>query len=493
MGHVGNATLVEQRDLIDGVRRVPGASLDAWVSDPNSAERLQPQLATTKDQLERALAAAWGVHESGRWNARSAAERSAVLHRIADGLDACSERLAVLDALTSGVPITVTRLLATGVADAFRSAAAQLMASGTVVALPDAAPRPVRVHWLPWGPAAVLSPWNAPTAVAAKKVAFALAAGCPVVLKPSSHAPSGCNLLADVLSAVLADADAPPATFQLLHGSSAVGQALAGDARVRALSLTGGRGAGRAVARAAASDLKALQLELGSNNPCVVRSDADVEQTADALASAMTKLNGQWCEGPGAVFVPLALHDRLLDAVLDRLASLRMGHCLAEDTQIGPQGNGPQHTQLRRALDELRAHGGKPHATTAAPDLPGWFLPPTVVTDVSPMHAQNEIFGPVITLHRVSDDEEALTLANQCALGLAGYVFSADLDEAARVGVRIGSGEIKINGTSLIDMSERSTQGFWGGSGAGGHGDEQLLRFFRGARIVGVDAPRLPL
>jgi phenylacetaldehyde dehydrogenase len=357
--------------------------------------------------------------------------------------------------------------------------------------------RPVHLRYLPWGPAAVIAPWNAPSFIVAKKTAFALAAGAPVVAKPSNWAPTSTALVAGAIQQALAEAGLPPTVFQLVHGGRDVGQQLAADPRIRALSFTGGRTAGVAVARAAAADCKALQLELGSNNPAIVRADADVDATADALVGGFTKLNGQWCESPGSVIVVAgrhdALKDALLDALLDRLRGIRLGHCLDPESQMGPQAHGSQYQHVSGAVAKLVAGGGVLHDVTELPDLPGFFHAPVVVDAAPTELTADEIFGPVLTVHQVADDAAALALANGRSTGLAGYVFSADVDEAMALGAELNCGEVKINGTSVLDLVPQSTQGFWSASGVGAHGDAELLRFFRGARIVGVDRPGLPI
>src|SRR3546814_10032501 len=141
-------------------------------------------------------------------------------------------------------------------------------------------PAGAHVHRLAWGPTAVSAPWNAPSFITDKKTAFALAAGAPVIAKPSNWAPSGPNVLAEAISRAIAEVDAPKALFQLVHGGGDVGHLLASDRRIRALAFTGGRAAGSSIAAAASTDFKALQLELGSNNPVIIRPDADIDLTA---------------------------------------------------------------------------------------------------------------------------------------------------------------------------------------------------------------------
>ncbi|WP_158605607.1 aldehyde dehydrogenase family protein [Amycolatopsis panacis] len=485
-------TLPAQRDLIDGQWSVPAELPEAPLCHPDTGELLQARTQTAPDAVHRAIAAAESLHRKGSWRTSPITDRIAFLRRVAAALEARLDEIAAADSLTSGVVRTVTGMFADGLPDVFRAAATRLAAEQGEQSLSGSS-GPVRLLHLPWGPTAVIAPWNAPTFTVAKKTAFALAAGAPVIAKPSGWAPSGPVLFAEVLAGAIADAEAPPALFQLVHGDSETGQLLAQDSRIRALAFTGGRVAGAEIARAAAGHSTALQLELGSNNPVVVRADADVAATADALVRGFTKLNGQWCESPGSVFVPAELHDALRDAILDQLRTIRLGSCLDPTSTMGPQANRPQFDRVADAVKRLTQDGATATSTTELPDLPGWFHAPAVVHDADPGDTLDEIFGPVLTLHRTHSDREAVELANRCHTGLAGYVFGTDLDAAFVLGAELDCGEVKINGTSVLDLHPESTQGFWGGSGTGAHGDAELLRFFRGARIVGVDNPAFPI
>jgi betaine-aldehyde dehydrogenase len=486
--------LPPQTDIIAGERSRPAVELDGALADPNTGETLDRRRATSTDQVYRAIAAADESYRSGELGVDGLATRQELLAVIADRLEAPDvvEAIAVADSMNTGLPLTLTRIFAGGNGHTFRSAAAVLAATPQREELPGAASA-ADLHHVPWGPAAVLPPWNVPTATAAKKAAFALAAGCPVVLKPSEWAPSGSTVLAEVIADVVAEARLTPGTFQLVHGGAAVALLLAGDRRIRALCLTGGQAAGEAIAVAAARDMKALQLELGSNNPVIVRADADLDATADALVSGFTKLNGQWCESPGSVFVPAALERPLVDAVLDRVRSLVVGDAFDEKTTLGPQSNIAQRDRLKAAIAGLAAAGGRVESGEMALDLPGWFVAPTIVSGAPEQLTVDEIFGPVLTVHVARDDEEALRLANSRNTGLAGYVFSAAETAARALAARIDAGEVKVNSTSVLDLAPGSTQAFWGRSGVGGHGDAQLLGFFQGARIVGTDPPGLPI
>jgi betaine-aldehyde dehydrogenase len=479
--------LPRQRDLVDGEWVDP--PLDGVpLVDPDTGEAFAQSATSAPDAVERAVAAAARDHAAGRWANRPIEERAALLADLAHRLEGMQEALAVADAVDSGVPITVTAMFAAGLPDAVRGAAIQAREHMTdrVLRSPGG---DAHLSRIPWGPAAVLAPFNAPAFSAVKKSAYALAAGCTVVLKPSPQAPHAANLLARAMQETMGAHDAPSALFQLLHGEADVGAALASDRRIRCLTFTGSRHGGRAVAAAAAGDLKALQLECGSNNPAIVRSDADVAATADALVSGFTKLNGQWCERPGTVFVAAELHDALLESLIDRMGRLRPGSCRDPETTFGPQANRTQADAVAGDVRQLESLGAIAHTAFTDRPAPGCFVRPVVITGASPADTVDEIFGPVLVLHAVVDDDEALRLANRLEGGLAAYVFTADVDAGLTLGRRIVAGEVKINGTSVLDLSPESTQSFWSGSGIGGHGNADLLRFFTGSRIVGPDLP----
>lgn len=483
-------TLPDQADLVAGERRTPSGTANVILTDPNTGDERFEALETGPDDLEAAVSAAADLHRSGRWSRSSKAERAEVLNRIADGLDRVSEAIAHADALESGVPVSVTRLFAGALAGVVRGAVSVLEHAVLDTEFPGAV-RPVRVVRAPWGPTAVIAPFNAPSFIAVKKTAYALAAGAPVICKPSPLTPTSANIFASVVTDAVSATGAPTAVFQLVHGDRVVGSALSGDPRIRALSFTGGRATGQAIIRASAADGKALQLELGSNNPVIVRRDADLTATARALTAGFTKLNGQWCESPGAVFVPRELHDPLLAAIMDRAGLLKSGSSIDPETEFGPQSSEQQYRRVVAAIGHLTDNGGTAHSATVQPQPGGWYVAPTVVTGAAPGYTTGEIFGPVLTLHATDTDEQSLELANSRAGGLAGYVFGRDETAALALGALMEGGEIKINGTSLEDLSEHSTQGFWGASGIGAHGNVELLQFFCGARIIGVDDPQL--
>lgn len=482
----------KQIDLIDGEWKELAETLPATLDDPNTGEVRQQQMATSSVEVERAIAAAAALHAEGAWECTPADQRMQLLERLADGLDRRHEEIGYEDAMGNGNPLHVAVQMARYLGPRVGSAAAQLQQVGEGRTL-EAGERPVRLLRRPLGPAVVLAPWNAPTFVGVAKVASALAAGCPVILKPSEWAPAGSQIVAEVLDDAIKELGLPSAVFQLVHGAAAVGSQLASDPRIRAISFTGGSAGGRAVAAAAAPNFTALQLELGGHNPAVVLSDADVDRTAKALVDGMTKLNGQWCEAPGKVIVHEIVHDQLVDALLAELGTLTIGSCLEASTDVGPLAFAGHRDLLSRRVGELVSRGGKALTAHELPDLGGWFFPPTVVVGLDAADSTAELFGPAISVHSVSSDEEAVWASDGPETGLAGFVFSEDVDKALMVAGRVRAGEVRINGCKLADLADGSEQSFWNNAGIGGHGPTDMVRFFQGSQVVGLDDAELPI
>lgn len=484
--HTGlpRACLLEPRDFIVGTWEKPTRTLQEWLVDPASGEPLQQQVATAPTDVDRAIAAAWRTHLTHPDGIGTPEQRVEALHLAAELIAVQAEAIAVQDSVNSGVPIGITRLFAESLADTFKAAAGHIPDLAECDLTRDG--RPVHLHRLPLGPAAVLAPWNAPTAVAGKKAAYAWAAGCPVIVKPSPWSPNGTRLVVEAMAAAAETVGLAPSSLHLVHGGVAVGQQLAGDPRIRALSFTGSRTGGRAVAAAAADDLKALQLELGSNNPALVLDDADLSATATALAAGMTKLNGAWCESPGTVYVPAGMLESLVAALRSELGRVRPGPPLDPAATFGPQSNPAQHAGFTARLDSLRRAGARVVTVGEVPEG-GLWVAPTLVLDAPEELTQDELFGPVLVLRPYTELDLALSAVHELRTGLAAYVFTTSSPRGQRIGRLLPAGEVKMNGTSLLDMSPDSAQSFWYGSGVGGHGNRDLARFFTGIRIVGED------
>jgi acyl-CoA reductase-like NAD-dependent aldehyde dehydrogenase len=289
---LGADSLPALLNYIDGSVEAPTVERGNMLRDPNNRQPLQPQLSCTPERVEAALAAAHAAYEAGEWENTPATERADILDRIADRLaqPALCERIAVADAITTGAIINTTRRMAQLAPFIFRSAASYIREGNLAQALPGKA-GPVEYLRRPWGPALLVSPWNGPTAIGSHKIASALAAGAPCIMKPSEWAPHSALLMAEAIHAQ----GLPHGTFQLTCGSRHIGGQMVGDARIKSISFTGGTAGGRVIAEACARSFKPNQLELGGNNPLVVFEDADLEQASlTALPTSMHSGAAPW-------------------------------------------------------------------------------------------------------------------------------------------------------------------------------------------------------
>lgn len=489
--HEASAALPELLTWIGGVPE-PSRNLlptaEALVN-PNTGEMLAESRASSPAQVDRAIAVAHESHVDGRWSRTPISERTEILKRFARGLDNVCEEMARLDALNSGVPISVTRLFGESAGGNVRDAIRHSLELGDDRAL-DAADRDVRIRRVPWGPAALITPWNAPSAMAVKKLAYALAAGSTAVLKPSSAAPFSAQLIVRAA----AEAGVPDGVVSLVQGSRDVGAQLVDDPRVTTISMTGSTPTGRSIATAAAPRFARMQLELGSNNPAIVMDDADLTRTAQSLVSGAMKLSGQWCEAPRHVFVTRTRLERLVDALTSALGRLRIGASTDETTTLGPVAFAARRSELHTQRDKLSAAGARVIEVGSIVDLPsaGTFMAPTLIIGER-LEPDSEIFGPMLLIEPFDDVETAISRANSGLVGLAGYVYTDSAERGRVIGTRLIAGEVKINGSSVLDMAPDSVQSFFSSSGIGGHGDRELLEFYTGVQVCGTDIPGLPL
>lgn len=465
-------------DYIDGQTLTPMVKLSGSISNPNTHEPLQQQRATSDSYLDQALDTALRVHHEGVWRFLPADERAQRLEQIADALEPRLEEMAEIEALTTGVVIRQARALMRLVPLAFRRAAKHVRTGASPQALSSA----VEVQRAPWGPAVLITPWSAAAVVAAYKTASALAAGCPVILKPSACAPHSSGIIAEVI----ADCDLPRGVFQLVHGDAEVAIKLASDPRARAISFTGRLEAARAVAQASAADLKPVQLEVSGVNPMIVLEDADLDAAADGAVNALTALSGQWMRGIGRLLVHRSRYNALLMKILERLETLQIGDALSPDSDMGPLIHFSHLQQVQAACDQLTACGGVRYEPTRLPDLPGYFMPPTLIANCRSSDALDEILGPVATVHMFKDDAEAIALANDPESANIAYIFSADEERARAIASELEIGNISINGVSLFGLHPQAPRAGWGFSGLGETGVAENFRFFTGSRAIGI-------
>ena len=466
------------RDYIDNQVLTPMVRLSASIRNANNDAPLQEQHATSAGYLNQALESATRVHRSGAWRQLPADDRIARLEHIAQLLESRLDDIAGVESLTTGVIIKQSRALGRLLPLAFRQAAANIsQATRPLVLSPK-----VSVERPPWGPAVVITPWNNGAVTAAHKVASALAAGCPVILKPSEWSPFACDLMAQTI----AQAQLPPGTFQLVHGGEDVGKLLIGDPRTRAVAFTGTLASGREVAQTCAHDFTPLQLELGGVNPAIVLEDADLDETAEGIVSALTFLNGQWNRGLGRLLVHRNLYNKLLRSVLDRLEQLTIGDSLLPDSEMGPLINHEHGQKIQALIDKCLRSGGVMHEAGHLPDLPGYFVKPALITNCPPDQSLEELFAPVATVHMFTDDDEALTLANQPRAAWAAYIFSEDLARARRLAAGLETSSVSINGVSLFGLHPAAPRSTWGRTGRSESSVTESIRFFSGTRSIGM-------
>jgi phenylacetaldehyde dehydrogenase len=467
-------------DYIKGEFVSPAIELDTINYNPNDGRPIAPQRATSAEKVEQALAAAWETHQSGLWRNLPIEERADKVAAMGAWLSSRVEEIATLESLGTGIVINTARLVNLITHLTFTASAEMLRSGQTFSTLPGEFGE-VEIHRQPWGPAVCIAPWNAPAALAAHKVGAALAAGCPVILKPSEWAPHSALYLARAAEAV----GLPPGVFQMVNGRGDVGEKLVRDKRVRCVSFTGGLVGGRAVAQACAYDFKPVQLELGGNNALVVLEDADLEQTAQGIVAGMTTLNGQWCRAVGRLIVQESIYSDLLEHTLDALTGVKIGHALDADSQMGPLAHVAHRRHIETAVDDLQSRGGTLHQVTPLPDGPGTYFGPTLITNVDPADTLQEIFGPVATVHTFKTEAEAVQLANQTPYGLGGYVFG-EQEHALAIARQMETGGVKVNGVSLIGLHPMAPRPAWKLSGFGEEGTAETFNFFMGRRVVGV-------
>ncbi|WP_226660852.1 aldehyde dehydrogenase family protein [Microbulbifer aggregans] len=481
--------LPELQNYIDGEFSTPADERGLSLHDANTGAPLQLRRNSNREQIQAALEAADHAYHAGVWEETPAQERAEVLERMADeiGKEEYAQTISVADSLTSGAVIRTTRKMAAMLPFVFRGAAAYLREGHLDKQV--AGPRgPVDYFRRPWGPALLIAPWNGPTAIGSHKMASALAAGAPCILKPSEFTPHSAIMMARAAHR----AGVPKGAFQLTLGDRTIGAQMVEDPRIKAVSFTGGLAGGRAIARACAEDFIPTQLELGGNNQLVVFADADLDHAATGIVYGLTNLNGQWCRALGRLLVHESIKDRLLDKVLSLLSSIRLGHSLDEDSDMGPLVHRAHLDQVLSDIERLKLCGGQVMSSTPLPNLDGHFIAPTLVDGCRPEDTREEIFGPVAAVHTFRDDSDALALANGTDLGLAGYVYSQNEEKAFAFAKKMRTGGVKINGYSLLSIGEGTPRGAWGLSGLGEEGHSQSIEFFTGARVVGI-SPQDPL
>jgi aldehyde dehydrogenase (NAD+) len=419
------------------------------VSVVNPAEPGDPIVsfpAASRDQAAAAIGAADDA--SADWAATTPDERESLLYDVADRLDDNVDELAEILTTEEGKPISSSRGEVARTADMFRYFAGYARrTTGETVPSSDPETFTYTIRE-PLGVVALVTPWNFPIGTPGWKLAPALATGNTVVFKPSSETP----MIAKRLVELLAAAGVPDGVVNLVVGpGSTVGDALTTDDRVDGVSFTGSTDVGRHIADAVATRGIPIQTEMGGKNPLVVLPDADVEAAADAAAAGAFGGTGQACTATSRLLVHEDVAEAVTEAVVDRAEGMAVGPGM-DDPDMGPAVSADQDETNFEYVDVGEAEGATLRTGGTRPDglETGYYIEPTVFTDVDPDSrlAQEEVFGPVLSVIEVSDFDEAIDVVNGVDYGLSASVFTADMARARAFTHRIDAGVIKINGTT---------------------------------------------
>ncbi|MFN8394260.1 MAG: aldehyde dehydrogenase [Bacteroidia bacterium] len=458
-----------------------------WIKNMDPAVGNVYSLIPDSDERDVALAVDAATEAFKSWADTPIERRSAILHRIADLIDANMERLAQAESRDNGKPIGLARTIDIPRASAnfrFFAQAITQFHSETY----DMGSRGFNYTLRrPIGVAGCISPWNLPLYLFTWKIAPALAAGNTVVAKPSEVTP----MTAHLLSSICIEAGLPAGVLNIVHGlGGKVGAAIVAHPQVPAISFTGGTVTGRKIIEVAGPMFKKLSLELGGKNPTIIFADADYEtMLATAVRSSFAN-QGQICLCGSRIYVERSLYPKFIEDFTARVRALRIGDPMEETTDIGAIVSREQFEKdlsyIQLATDEggTIVCGGEPAPAPNARCQDGWFLQPTVITGLAPSCRTNqeEIFGPVVTVWPFDTEEEVIGYANGTMYGLAASLHTSDLKRAHRVAAALESGIVWVNSWLVRDL--RTPFGGMKASGIGREGGMEALHFFTEAKNV---------
>lgn len=420
------------------------------------------------------------------WRALPARERSEILRRCFELMVRDVDQLTALISAENGKPLADARSEVLYAAEFFRWFAEEAVrANGSYGASPAGGTRTVVTH-RPVGVAALVTPWNFPAAMASRKIAPALAAGCTVVLKPAAETP----LTALAIARIMVEAGVPSGVVNVVPTTQAgsVVMAWLDDPRVRKISFTGSTEVGRILLRQAADRVVNASMELGGNAAFVVADDADIDAAVAGALIAKLRNGGQACTAANRLYIHSAVVAEFTAKFGAKVAALQVGHAAEPATQIGPLINQRAVDRVSSLVDSAIASGARiTHRGTLPQDTKGYFYAPTVLRDV-PADARivrEEIFGPIAPIVTWSEDRQLLDFVNASEFGLAAYVYSRDLQRAMRLGEAIDAGMIGINRGIVSDPSTP-----FGGvkqSGLGREGARLGLEAFQETQYFSID------
>ncbi|PNH80269.1 gamma-aminobutyraldehyde dehydrogenase [Arthrobacter sp. AFG20] len=441
---------------------VPSSSSETVdIVNPATEEVLTKVPAGTVEDVDAAVAAAVAAKDA--WAATTPRDRAAVLLKIADIIEANRELFETLEAANTGKPAAVAEDDISSAVDTFRFSAGAARAYSTLGADDYAENHTSVIHREPVGVVGVITPWNYPLLMAAWKIAPVLGAGNTLVLKPSEQTPLTTLKLAELITG-----EVPAGVLNIVTGPGrVVGNRLSEHPDVDLVAITGSVSSGQKVAAAASGSVKRVHLELGGKAPVVVFADADLEAAAKGVRSAGFWNGGQECGAACRVLVHESVAEKFTELLVREISEITVGTPGAGDAEIGSMISKAHYERVLAALDDVRKDGLTIAVGGRAIEGPGYFIEPTVVTNVPAGAAitSNEIFGPVVSVETFSTDEEAVTRANETIYGLAASVWTRDSARSLTVPRKLDFGTVWVNSHLVI-----ATEMPWGGFKGSGYG-----------------------
>ena len=462
-------TFLRQQCYINGAWVSASDGRTVPVHNPSNGELIGHVPSLSAEEVRTAIQAAEAAGSG--WAALTAKARAVILRRWFDLCMEQQEALAQLLTLEQGKPLSEARgEIQYGASFIKWFAEEARRAYGETIPSPSA-DRRIVILKQPVGVCGAITPWNFPTAMITRKCAPALAAGCPIVIKPSELTP-----LSALALAILAErAGFPPGVINIVTGlPEGIGGELTSNPTVRKLSFTGSTRVGSLLMRQSADDIKRLSLELGGNAPLIVFDDADLELAVAGAMASKFRNAGQTCVCANRILVQSGIHDRFVARLATEIAALRCGDGMEEGTTIGPLINDQAVSKVARHLDDALSHGAE-RVLGEVPSGQDRFVTPVLLTKVTEamLVTQEETFGPVAPIMQFDSEEDAIRIANATPYGLAAYFFTESVRRAWRVGEALEFGMVGLN-TGSISM-EVAPFGGMKQSGLGREGARQGL------------------
>jgi succinate-semialdehyde dehydrogenase/glutarate-semialdehyde dehydrogenase len=413
------------------------------VHDPATGDTIASVAAGTVDD---SLAAVTAAHEAlPAWGATAPRQRAEILRRAFELMTGRSAEIAELIVRENGKSFADAAGETAYAAEFFRWYAEEAVRSLGSLSTAPGGDKKILVMHQPVGVAVLVTPWNFPAAMATRKIAPALAAGCTVILKPASETPLTALLVAQILE----DAGVPPGVVNVLPSerAGAVVSAMLHDPRVRKVSFTGSTEVGRILLREAADNVVNTSMELGGNAPFLVFDDADLDAAIDGAMVAKMRNGGEACTAANRFYVQRGIAEAFTARLVERMQSLKVAGGMEPGAELGPLVSTKALDDVASLVDDAVGAGAVARTGGAPLDRPGHFYPATVLTDVAPGSAilREEIFGPVAPIVVFDDEDEAVRMANDTEYGLVAYVYTGDLATGLRVTERLEAGMVGLN------------------------------------------------